>query len=472
MTAPIIFSRGARLEDVAPVQLRVADFDGLVAALDADRAAVKATAPYFCAPMAGKRCAAAALPTRFLAVDADAIDEDVWPDWRGWWHRYRAAAWPTHSSTPALRRERVIVELQRPASRVECIRTGEVLYEALAREFGPAVKLDRATIRPEQPIFLPPARVVIARFFGDPMQVQGQGPTEEDRDLQRRTEDDISHLLFSSVGGVPPDCLPGGPGERNACLFRLARIVKRDMPNATTADLRAIALEWHRQAVNKIETKEPAASIDDFIRGYHAVKTPMGQTMTTIIEAAETAELPTGIESLGYGPAALRLVRLCVALQAHHGDEVFFLSAREAGEYAGLHFTDAAKVLSAFVRDGVLALVSRGAGNKASRYRVAWGAVSAMVPAAAVMPTMPATTAPPVPAAPPDPPAPCPQDARMLAVALNLIEAAAARESWPAPRVAMLRKEAEVNAAQVIDALQSVRPSPVPAAPAVKELLT
>jgi hypothetical protein len=38
----------------------------------------------------------------------------------------------------------------------------------------------------------------------------------------------------------------------------------------------------------------------------------------------------------------------------------------------GIHFTDASKMLAALVRDGVLQLVSKGAGKVASRYRFRW----------------------------------------------------------------------------------------------------
>jgi len=56
-------------------------------------------------------------------------------------------------------------------------------------------------------------------------------------------------------------------------------------------------------------------------------------------------------------------------LQAHHGDAPFFISARQAGDVLGIHFTDASKMMAALVTDGVLQLVSKGVGKVASRYR-------------------------------------------------------------------------------------------------------
>lgn len=191
-------------------------------------------------------------------------------------------------------------------------------------------------------------------------------------DLQKRTEDDRSNLLCSSVG-IPPHTLPEQVGQRNKCLFELARWVKGNRPHATPQEQRAIVQEWHRLALPVIGTKEFAVTWEDFTRGLEKVRQPHGMTMQNILSNIDyTAPLPHGIAALGYGEAGNRLVRLCKALQAHEGDAPFFISARQAGEVVGVHFTDASKMLSALVRDGVLVLVSKGAGKVASRYRWAW----------------------------------------------------------------------------------------------------
>lgn len=194
-------------------------------------------------------------------------------------------------------------------------------------------------------------------------------PTEE---AQKMTEENGSHLLLSSVG-IPPGCLPTREGERNSCLFTLARYVKGKRPDATREELRAIAQEWHRLALPVIGTKDFSVTFTDFLRGWASVRQPHGATLKNIIDAIDfSAPLPAGIDALGYGAAGNRLVRICAALQAHEGDAPFFISARQAGELVGLHFTDASKVLAALCSDGVLVLVQRGAGKVASRYRWAW----------------------------------------------------------------------------------------------------
>ncbi len=122
-----------------------------------------------------------------------------------------------------------------------------------------------------------------------------------------------------------------------------------------------------------IGTKDFSVTLTDFLNGWDKVRQPHGATMQSILEKIDPrTTLPAGIAGLGYGTGGNHLVRVCAALQAHHGAEPFFISARQAGKILGVHFTDASKMLTALVADGVLKLVSRGAGNVASRYQFDW----------------------------------------------------------------------------------------------------
>ena len=191
-------------------------------------------------------------------------------------------------------------------------------------------------------------------------------------DLQKSTEDDRSNLLCSSVG-IPANTLPAQEGQRNRCLFELARWVKGNHSHATREEVRAIVQEWHRLALPVIGTKDFAVTWADFTRGMEKVRQPHGSTLHSIISKIDhTTPLPPGIDALGYGDTAKHLVRLCQALQGHEGDAPFFISARQTGEVLGVHFTDASKLLAALVSDSVLTLVSKGAGKVASRYRFTW----------------------------------------------------------------------------------------------------
>jgi hypothetical protein len=190
--------------------------------------------------------------------------------------------------------------------------------------------------------------------------------------LQKKTEDDQSNLLFSSVG-IPPRTLPAQAGQRNRCIFELARYLRGKFPHATRQELRAWVKEWHELALPVIGTKDFAITWADFLNAWEKVRQPFGAAMQTIVDNIDHAgPLPSGLETLEYGESGKRLVRMCIALQAYHGDAPFFLSARQAGERLGLHFTDASRMLRALVADKVLVEVSKGAGNVASRYRFIW----------------------------------------------------------------------------------------------------
>lgn len=194
-------------------------------------------------------------------------------------------------------------------------------------------------------------------------------------DLQKRTEDDISNLLCPSVlfCRYPPDAIPTEPRQRNRCLFALARYLKGTQPNATRHELRAIVLSWHTQFLSVIGTKDFAVTWTDFLNGWDKVRHPYGAIMQSVLETIDPrAPLPAGITVLGYGNDGNQLVRVCAALQAHQGDQPFFISARQAGGVLGIHYTEASKILAALVGDGVLKLISKGAGSKASRYRFGW----------------------------------------------------------------------------------------------------
>jgi len=171
MTYPLTFSRGRNIHDNAPQQLQVRDFAALIEQLEQDRSEGKEGSPYICSPLAGRRGAETVQPRRVLAVDADRIDAATQPDFRLWFARFSGCAWPTHSSTPDAPRERVLVELDRDVTRDEAIQIGRALTEELREEFGDLVLIDPSTFRGEQPVFVPPTGATLARFDGDPLDV-------------------------------------------------------------------------------------------------------------------------------------------------------------------------------------------------------------------------------------------------------------------------------------------------------------
>ncbi|WP_228217574.1 hypothetical protein [Aromatoleum toluclasticum] len=187
------------------------------------------------------------------------------------------------------------------------------------------------------------------------------------------TQQSSSVSSVSSVGMVLRQHLPTAAGERNRQLFDLARHLKGLMPDATKAELRAIVTDWHSLALPNIGTSDFTESWGDFTRGWESVRIPYGSVLNRVLEGIDMTEsAPESLKLLGYGERALALCRICKELQRNAGEEPFFISSRQAGNLVGLHFTDAAATLSAFVADDVLQLVKRGSGKQASRYRYVW----------------------------------------------------------------------------------------------------
>lgn len=196
-------------------------------------------------------------------------------------------------------------------------------------------------------------------------------PTEENRRARKITEDHTGHLLYSSVG-VPHHTIPTEEGQRNKALFELARHLRGEIPNASLYELRPIVQEWHRLALPVIGTKDFGITWADFSRGWEKVQFPTGVVLDNALQGFERDSLPEGVQVLGYGEYGNALIKICLRLARYHEPEPFFISARQAGELLKMHFTEAAKLLSALLKDGVIDLVEKGAGKRASRYRWAF----------------------------------------------------------------------------------------------------
>lgn len=178
------------------------------------------------------------------------------------------------------------------------------------------------------------------------------------------------HLLLSSVGCHATT--PQREGQRNRCLFELARRAKARWPDATREERRSLVRQWHAAHYAVIGTKALTVSLDDFERSWNAVRHAPGEALASAMAGVDLhAPLPTHVRDMGYGPHDAMLWHICSALQAHAGEAPFFVSARIAATLMGhSDHSTAAAMLRAFVADGVLQLVSKGSGRYASRYRM------------------------------------------------------------------------------------------------------
>jgi len=191
---------------------------------------------------------------------------------------------------------------------------------------------------------------------------------------RRPTEDTESNTSVSSVSSVgghfsfPVSTVPTGVGQRHRAIFELARWLKGTEPNATRQRQHEVVKVWHTLHLPVIGTKDLSTSWADFRNAWERVKQPYGATLAKCLSTLPNA--PDVAALSDYGPKAIHLAQICLALQARAGDSPFFLSSRIAGQLIGYHFTDAAALLRCFVHEGWLELVKAGAGSRASRYKL------------------------------------------------------------------------------------------------------
>lgn len=185
--------------------------------------------------------------------------------------------------------------------------------------------------------------------------------TEEDRKP--------SSVFFcaSSVESYPASCIPHAVGQRNACLFSLARLFKSLEPQADSKRQREICKAWHVTFLAIIGTKGFAITWADFQHAWSKVKytTPVLEDCLINLPA-----VPDVDRLRDYGPEAMHLMQICMALANHHEPEPFFLACRKASELIGLTHYDSAKLLRLFVDEGWILVVTPNTTVRAVRYRL------------------------------------------------------------------------------------------------------
>jgi hypothetical protein len=204
------------------------------------------------------------------------------------------------------------------------------------------------------------------------IQTQHTQPTQADAGTPRpptQTQHNQTSIAWwtSAIAGT----LPRGPGERNRCIFELARRLKAKLPQATATELRALFRKWHRQALPFIGTKDFGESWADLAVAWERIRRPAGQSFAAAAAAADTASLPPSVEQLGYDGPLRRLAALCWQLAQQWGDRPFPLGCEIAGKYLGVSVRHAGRLLKALRFDGVLELVAKGnkRTGKASEWR-------------------------------------------------------------------------------------------------------
>lgn len=157
---------------------------------------------------------------------------------------------------------------------------------------------------------------------------------------------------------------PDGPGQRNGCLFGLARTLRDVRPTASAADLFPVVRAWWWRALPVIDTQEWEETWRDFRHAWDGVHTPTSQSVP-IVSMMKAAAAEVG------GPEA-KLRAACAALAAEAEGGQFFLGCRTAAGVAGVSRATAARLLKGMVASGDLRLVAPAAPSatrrKASTY--------------------------------------------------------------------------------------------------------
>ena len=169
--------------------------------------------------------------------------------------------------------------------------------------------------------------------------------------------------------------MPEAEGERNHCVFNLAREFKAipELEDALVSELRPLVKLWHAQALPVIGTKPFDDTWSDFIRSWKTVKYAMGcGPMERVKERIKTADLPA-IAMQYEAPETRELICLCRELQHEQRDQPFYLACRKAGEVIGTDHVKASRLLEMLVVDGVLVVEKKGTKTKATRYRYIGG---------------------------------------------------------------------------------------------------
>lgn len=169
--------------------------------------------------------------------------------------------------------------------------------------------------------------------------------------------------------GFPAECIPIRVGQRNSCIFRLARHLRAAMPDSTEDERYEIFREWFEVALPNIGTLDEGISWSDFINAWENVKAPEGAAVMVGMIDRGLPELPLHwIKARRFGEVGVKILRLCLALAEHHAPDPFFAAGRPIAEAIGCHHTSVTSVLSAAVKCGLLRLVRRGFRGTASTY--------------------------------------------------------------------------------------------------------
>lgn len=176
-------------------------------------------------------------------------------------------------------------------------------------------------------------------------------------------------LAQGDVAGAINATLPRRFGQRNCCLLAFCRVLRNLYPDASPDDMLRHLQEWHRLALPSIRDKE-------FRQTWRQFKSAFPKTKATQVNVCHDG--PTWLQAVSIADQIplidstqeSRLIRLCLALHQSWSGAPFPLACRKAGEYLGVGYKTASRMLQVLVIRGVLKLVKSypEAERKANEY--------------------------------------------------------------------------------------------------------
>lgn len=175
--------------------------------------------------------------------------------------------------------------------------------------------------------------------------------------------------------------IPTIGGTRNRMKFELLRDLHAipDFRGTSWKDVQdvmyPIIADWYGHSEGVV-TDSLEATFVECASAWEKVKVPKGEGVLEIAyQQSLNVELPPLNPKLPLSEKLMPLVRLCFALQQHHGQNPFFLSCRDAAEFGNTNHNTAASWLTYLCMAEVLKLETPGSliGRKSTEYRFIGG---------------------------------------------------------------------------------------------------
>ena len=195
--------------------------------------------------------------------------------------------------------------------------------------------------------------------------------------FEKLSEEDKEDVVWEVISRT----LPQRKGERNACIFDLARALKSIAPlaEADAEDVQRIVRKWHIKALAVIGTKAWGVTWQAFKLAWSNVLFPIGSgPLDEALRSALANPLPIRVGKFRDEPT-LKLLLVCRELQQLARGGSFYLSCRSAAQLCGFRcpMTASRRLKALCESEGILRLVERGTSGdgrsstrKATRYRL------------------------------------------------------------------------------------------------------